>query len=311
MPGEPSKAFQKLLAETNQDHTVRQPLYEQIERLLAERLERQVAVLAFFTSFHWPVVIDNGDVDMIEEVLRNTEMDDRELVLIVSSPGGDGLAAERIVNICRAYSNDGRFSVVVPKMAKSAATMICFGASRVLMSDTSELGPVDPQVPIRDERGKVINYQAAHEVIQAYEDLLQKANSTKGRVEPYLQQLARFDARDIRQIASAQKLSASIAVKCLRSGCLAKFSEAAIKSKIKPFLEPDRTISHGRPIYPDVARKCGLDVDVVPIRCELWNAIWSLYVRMNHLVSSQPVGKVVESKTTEYTARLPEGLLAE
>jgi ClpP class serine protease len=148
-------------------------------------------VLAFFTSFFCPVVIQDNDADMIEEVLRNTDMDGRELVLLLNSPGGDGLAAERIVNICRSYSS-GSFSVVVPKMAKSAATMICFGAKSILMSQTSELGPVDPQVPIRDDSGKVVDYQAAHEVIEAYNDLMRKANTTQGKVEPYLQQLARI-----------------------------------------------------------------------------------------------------------------------
>ena len=238
---------------------------------------------------------------MIEEVLQNSDMTDRELVLVLSSPGGEGLAAERIVNICRTYSR-GSFSVIVPKMAKSAATMICFGAKRILMSDTSELGPVDPQVPIRDDSGKIIDYQAAHEVVEAYKELMMKANTTRGKVEPFLQQLARFDARDIRRIASAQKLSESIAIKSLKSGCLGKMSEAAIRAKIKPFLEPRHTISHGRPIYPEFAKQCGLTIDVIDATSQLWKSIWSLYVRINHLVSTTTAAKVIESQATHFVA---------
>ena len=80
------------------------------------------------------------------------------------------------------------------------------------MSLTSELGPVDPQVPIQDDAGRVTHYQAAHEVIEAYDGLMRKANTTRGRVEPYLQQLQRIDARDIRRIISAQKLAENITV---------------------------------------------------------------------------------------------------
>ena len=94
--------------------------------------------------------------------------------------------------------------MIVPKMAKSAATMICFGADRILLGPTSELGPIDPQIPKRDESGKVVDYQAAHEIIEAYEELLTKANTTRGRVEPYLQQLARFDAREVFAESSCQ-----------------------------------------------------------------------------------------------------------
>jgi hypothetical protein len=39
-----------------------------------------------------------------------------------------------------------QFEVIVPHMAKSAATLICFGASCIHMGPTAELGPVDPQV---------------------------------------------------------------------------------------------------------------------------------------------------------------------
>lgn len=309
MPAQPSNTFSKLLAETQQNHTIRQPLYEQIEQRLEAHMKVKVRILAFFTSFFWPVVIQDNDADMIEEVLRNTDMSGRELVLVLNSPGGDGLAAERIVNICRSYSG-GSFSVIVPKMAKSAATMICFGAKAILMSETSELGPVDPQVPIRDDSGKVVDYQAAHEVVEAYNDLMRKANTTKGKVEPYLQQLARFDARDIRKIASAQMLSENIAVKSLKSGCLRALSEKDIRAKIKPFLDPRHTISHGRPIYPDVAKKCGLNVDVIDTGCDLWQPIWSLYIRINHLVNATMASKVIESFDDAYTTTMPQGALS-
>jgi ClpP class serine protease len=128
-------------------------------------------------------------------------------MLLLNCPGGDALAAERIVNICRSFSKDGKFSVIVPKMAKSAATMVCLGAQSIDMSKTSELGPIDPQIKVSEGV-----YYAAHEIIESYNDLIRKANTTKGKVDPYLQQLYRFDATQIRWIRSAQDLSKSIAV---------------------------------------------------------------------------------------------------
>jgi serine dehydrogenase proteinase len=300
-----SNTFRDILYETGQAHDMRRPLYEQIEAQIEDHLNVKARVLAFFTSFSFPVIIEDSDADMIEEVLRNTEMDGRQLFLILNSPGGSGLAAERIVNICRTYGK-GSFSVVVPKMAKSAATMVCFGAKTILMSPTSELGPVDPQVPIRDENGRVVSYQAAHEVLEAYNELLKQANTTKGRVEPYLQQLARIDAREIRAIMSAQKLADHITLTSLKSGCLKGKTEKVIRTRVKSFLDPHHTISHGRPIYREVAKACGLDITEVDIDSPLWHSVWSLYVRLNHLTQTN-ASKVVESVATEYLTGVSRG----
>ena len=296
-----SNTFRHISEERSQGHSLRKPLYEAIEQSLGGNKK----VIAYFTSFTSPVIIDDQDADMIEETLQNTDMTGRELVLMINSGGGEGLAAERIVNICRSYSS-GVFSVIVPKMAKSAATMICFGAKKILMSPTSELGAIDPQIPIRDEHGRIVMYCAAHEVLESYDDLLDSATKTRGRIEPYLQQLARFDARDIRRIVSAQDLSASIAVNCLRTGVLSGKSEKTIKTKIKPFLDPYYTINHGRPIYPDVAQATGLDIEVHDNTSALWRSVWDLYLRLNYFVSVS-VDKVIESTNDLYTATIRTG----
>jgi ATP-dependent protease ClpP protease subunit len=275
---------------------MRVPYYERI----AERLGGNHVVVSFFTSFVWEAPISDPDADMLEEVLQNTSLNGKSLVLILNSPGGDGLAAERIINICRSYCPSG-FNVVVPKMAKSAATMICFGANEILMSRTSELGPIDPQIAIHDDSGHFIGYQAAHELIESYEDLLRRATRTKGRLEPFLQQLARFDARHVRRIKSAQDLTESIAVKCLKTGIFKRLSEPKIRAKIKPFLDPKFTTDHGRPIYHDVASACGLAVRVQENKDDLWREIWALYVRLNYLLSSA-VSKVIESASDSYVS---------
>jgi hypothetical protein len=255
--------------------------------------------VAFFTSFVFPVIIEDKDADILEETLRNTDLTNKDLVLILNSPGGDALAAERIVNICRSYSRAGKFDVIVPKMAKSAATMVCLGANEIGMSQTSELGPIDPQIPVYAE-GMPPTYIAAHEIIESYTKLVTQANRSKGRIEPYLEQLARYEAREIRRIQSAQQLSESVAISCLERGCFAGQSPSAIKRKIRPFLSPKYTKVHGRPIYRDVAQKCGLNVREYDLRDPLWLAVWHLYIRLDHILSTSSA-KVVESSRDSYT----------
>ena len=69
------------------------------------------------------------------------------LDLIVVGPGGDGTAAETLLDLCRRYCTR-RLRVVVPLYAKSAATLLALGADQIVMGESSELGPIDAQVYI-------------------------------------------------------------------------------------------------------------------------------------------------------------------
>lgn len=64
-------------------------------------------------------MIDDADADMLEGILQKLDLTNG-LALLISSPGGSGLAAERIINICRNYSVTGEYSAIVPGKAKSA-----------------------------------------------------------------------------------------------------------------------------------------------------------------------------------------------
>lgn len=62
--------------------------------------------------------------------------------LFLYSAGGDTIVPWRLVSMIREYCN--KFSVLVPYKAHSAATMISLGADEIMMSDLSELSPIDP-----------------------------------------------------------------------------------------------------------------------------------------------------------------------
>src|SRR5437899_1920209 len=94
--------FLTLVKETNQHPALRQHLLGKIEKHFDAK------VVSFFTSFtNRRALITDDDAEMIESLLSAEHSGDK-LVLIVNSPGGDALAAERIVNVCRSFSN-GKF----------------------------------------------------------------------------------------------------------------------------------------------------------------------------------------------------------
>ena len=62
--------------------------------------------------------------------------------LFLYSAGGDTMVPWRLVSMIREHCD--QFSVLVPYKAHSAATMIALGADEIVMSDLSELSPIDP-----------------------------------------------------------------------------------------------------------------------------------------------------------------------
>jgi hypothetical protein len=83
-----------------------------------------------------------------------TSLDDNcNVNFMPESPGGYPNAAETIGNSLLSKAKNLR--LITSQTAKSAATIISLAADEILMSDTLELGPIDPQVPMRTGLGLV------------------------------------------------------------------------------------------------------------------------------------------------------------
>lgn len=282
----------QILSEQAQNQETRQWIYEKLE----EELGRPV--VSFFTSFKHPVSMEDADATMLEDVLQQLDLSNG-LALLINSPGGDGLAAERLINICKSYSETGEYWAVVPNKAKSAATVVCLGASKIFMGPSSELGPIDPQWTVSEDG--VAKRFSVHNLVQSYEDLFQACTQAEGHLQPYLQQLANYDQREIQEHRAAIALTEDIAGKALASGMMQGTPEEDIKQKIGIFLTPERTKVHGRPIYRDEAADCGLKVETVEAKSHLWDLVHELYSRTDNFVNLS-VAKSVETKEHGYSA---------
>lgn len=71
--------------------------------------------------------------------------DKKPIMLILYSTGGSIGSAYLIGKLCREYTKD-KLVAVVPRQAKSAATLLCCAADEIHMGNLSELGPIDPQI---------------------------------------------------------------------------------------------------------------------------------------------------------------------
>lgn len=121
-------------------------MYKQREQLYAEvESLRKSKVLLYVTGdrngmetqMH-PEVIDR----MVEHLDRFGSAD--RISLILHSRGGETSAGWSMANLIRSFCNE--FEVIVPSRAHSAATLLCLGADRIIMTKQATLGPIDPNV---------------------------------------------------------------------------------------------------------------------------------------------------------------------
>ena len=107
---------------------------------------------------------------------------------MLTSFGGDGETALRMATICHVERDD--FRVIVPDTAASAATLVTLAAKSVVMSSTSALGPIDPQVrlPVRN------SYVPAKGILEIVNDLDKRTKENPQAFELYASLLADIDA---------------------------------------------------------------------------------------------------------------------
>ena len=218
------------------------------------------------------------------------------VTLLLDSPGGEVDAAEKMVHILRETcappsGGTGDLEIVVPYAAKSAATLIALGADRILMSDSSELGPIDPQVPYKSDL-----WVPALAWIRAYEEAERRCaeHPDNPAFEDALQALQPVLVAQLRQLVSRSRTCAENLLK--RQGGNYTAAPAAL-------LDVDRFPSHGQMIDWRTAKDIGIPQVCYLARTDsLWQQYWRLY---RHLLSICGTGRVFESSDQTITVSAP------
>lgn len=88
--------------------------------------------------------------------------------VVLQTPGGDINAAFLITKVLRKHAD--KVNIIVPLYAKSAGTLMCLGADQILLTDLSELGPLDTQI-YEEQDGGEFRYISALNGFKALEEI--------------------------------------------------------------------------------------------------------------------------------------------
>lgn len=250
------------------------PMYEAIH---APRYHRQVLIKSIEDQWGHRLIcyvsgrtatIDRDDVAGFMEVLHNIPPE-ADIDLLLHTGGGDVDAAEKLMALVQATIRGGQLRVIIPDFAKSAGTLMILGADTLIMSDSSELGTIDPQIWTDDGRGNVI----CHSVL-SYLDAF-KTHSDALRENPddpvARLMLSKLDPTTLRHYEAIRDRARTYAEGQLRRKGR-NFSQIA-----SALLDITRWPSHGQMIKWQDVRDLGLPVEYLPPRSERWQAYWRLY----------------------------------
>ncbi len=233
-----------------------------------------IAVYQQQFSCRFIVVIDAlfpQSVTYFEELIYDADPN-RDLHLLLASPGGDGETAIRMLRAAQARCKE--LTVIVPDQAKSAATLLTLGAHHILMGPASDLGPIDPQFFLPDG-----NLGSAKDIIAAVEDAAQKVQVAPNTYPIYASLLGDVTALMVQQARSALERTEDQLEEALRSNPDRKDAEVnRLKLKLKePLIE--RPKSHAALFGVQDAQKAGLPIQLADLYGEQWQTIWRLWTK--------------------------------
>lgn len=96
--------------------------------------------------------VDNEVIDCLEK-----NKSKQNAFLILTTFGGDADVAYRIARCFQRTYAEGKFTVFVSTVCKSAGTLVTIGGNELIMSNRAHLGPLDVQMSKPDEIGAVIS----------------------------------------------------------------------------------------------------------------------------------------------------------
>lgn len=269
----------------------REFLIDKIEKFDPKKERR---VIAYISSLDISSAINIDDIAPLGGLLENIGKVNY-LDLIIHSSGGDGNAAEKIVNIFRQFCKK-EFRIIVPNIAKSAATIIALGSDEIVMGYTSELGPIDAQIPI--SVGGYLQRASAQSFIQKNKGILKDIQEAINNGTPYiglLHQLSQstMEPAFIEQCEKDIKFVQDLVKKWLPKYMLKKkykeelnngtFTQNELENKAdsiaKKLTSTEEYPIHGKIIDADECEKLGLQVKKINVEDGYWKLIFELYLR--------------------------------
>lgn len=232
------------------------------------------------------LLITNEDINALMNVVY--EMDcSKGLTLILHTPGGVTNATETFVAYLRSKFTD--IEVLIPTFAMSSGTMISLASNRIIMGRQSQLGPIDPQLPMGDMQA------SARAIVEQFNMAKLEILSNKKAAHAWAPLLQHLGPALLQESLNALEYSERMVKLWLERYMLAGSKNAKKRAgKIaRHFNDATTHKSHGRRIDRDEARAQGVIVEDLEDSQELQDAALTAYHTFTIFIENSLTTKMI------------------
>ena len=243
--------------------------------------------------------VEGSDVHGMMEVVHGVR--ERQLDLLLHSPGGSPQAAEQTIEYLRTRFDHIR--AIVPLQAKSAATMMALGCDEIVLGAHSELGPIDPQIFVPVPEGQ--RFAPAHAILRDFKRAQEECSADVSKLAAWTPILRSYSGGLIEFCHQQVQLSIDIV-----SGWLNRYMLAAEGSGIPPENRAERALeianyfgsedsyerfrSHSRPVRIPELKALNLNVTPLEEDQQLQDAVLSVF-HATQISLRGPILKIIEN----------------
>jgi len=253
------------------------PLFEAQQ---APRYERQQLIRDYEARHDCTLIVVSSPIYsnstvFVEELIHDCSPE-QDLHMLLTSPGGDGEAAVRIVRSLQQRCK--LLTIVLADQAKSAATLLTLGAHEILMGPFGDLGPIDPQLLLPGRDGST-QFVSAKDIIASVEDATRRIQEAPESYTLWASLFSNITGIIVQQARtglarSSDQLREALAANPDRG---TEEIERLVDQLKGPLIDDPK--SHGAVFGYDDAIRAGLPAKKLEGTGEHWRDIWRLWSR--------------------------------
>jgi hypothetical protein len=214
-----------------------------------------------------------------------------DINVIIDSNGGDADAAFHIAKLIHSTFK-GNIRYIVPRFAKSAATLLVCGGNKIVMSETSELGPLDPQIMQSD--GRFISSKSVQSTLELIKNYLKEGDKQGLELATILS--SRLNPLILGEYNSALKIAQDYQKELLMLRMFTATDTGKVDAIVRKFAEG--YTHHSRVINCKDAKEIFGDdkVDVLQNSDPEWTTLWQFYQNSKTIADLASVLQLINTK---------------
>jgi len=249
------------------------------------------------------LVMNPSDVQGLLEA--TSDLQERELDLILHSPGGLTEAAESVVYFLR--SRFDHIRAIVPYMAMSGATMVALAADEIVMAAHSQLGPIDPVFLMPTAEGP--RGAPAQVILDQFEQAKRDCQDLNN-LAAWVPILRMYGPGLLAQCRQQQELAVDLVSRWLAQHMFAGQADAQTKAQEVAawFSNYAELKSQARPIRLEQLQALGLKATKLESDPQLQDAVMSVHHATQHTLMGSRAVKIIENHNGRAYVKLAQAV---